>query len=67
MLAKRCLFCGLYIKFWQRAKHETWHAESAISTFKLLCKPCTLKHHDEHEACGKFPECRCICNAWGQE
>jgi hypothetical protein len=67
LFGHRCLFCGLYIKRWQRARHETWHADQVESIRKLLCAHCLAEHRKDHKPCGKMPDCRCVCNAFGGE
>lgn len=61
----RCTFCGLYVKFWHRSEHEAWHAGQVVEITKLLCSHCFQEHTKSHAACGKYPKCRCSCNAWG--
>jgi hypothetical protein len=65
MFGRRCLMCGLYIKFWQKRRHESWHAEQIVQILKLLCPMCATWHGRMHEPCGKNPDCRCVCNAFG--
>jgi hypothetical protein len=59
-----CLFCGLYIKPWSRAKHEVWHADQVVHITTLLCNMCFAEHGKMHESCARFPVCRCVCNAF---
>jgi hypothetical protein len=62
---KRCAFCGLYIKLWNRGKHEAWHAQQVLEIRKLLCNHCMTLHSKQHKPCEKYPDCRCVCNAFG--
>jgi hypothetical protein len=62
-----CLFCGLYIKPWGRATHERWHADQVVHIRTLLCTLCFREHGKMHESCGKYPDCRCVCNAFAVE
>jgi hypothetical protein len=67
MFGHRCHFCGLYIKPWQRWRHESWHADCMLETLRLLCPHCQSEHTKDHVPCEKYPDCRCICNAFGGE
>jgi hypothetical protein len=63
MLGKRCPFCGIYIKFFQRQSHEQYHAEQVVHVLGLLCAHCATEHSRDHIPCDTFPACRCSCNA----
>lgn len=63
MFGKLCPFCGTYIKFLERVRHERWHADQVVHITTLLCSGCFTEHGKEHVTCGTFPACRCVCNA----
>lgn len=62
MFGKRCLLCGLYIKFWQKSTHERWHAMTILKAAQFLCDTCFQVHGKAHVRC-EADHCKCHCMA----